>query len=217
MRRAAETKKKSLSNTGHLLTGLCALFFLTAFGLSFVLLFRSLYYFELDYLNIPGSSGYTKEEIIANYDALIRWCMPWVRTEFSLPTFPSSAGAIYHFEQVKSVFRTVWALGIAGGLALIPLLTAGFRSNKARFRIAGWTVLVIPFLLGLWAASDFNRAFVLFHELVFRNDNWIFDYRTDPVILILPEAYFMHCFAVILFIVAAGAFILLRLGRRKDL
>ena len=217
MRRAADTKRKSLPYTGHLLTGLCALFFFIALGLTFVLLFRALYYFELDYLNISETSGYSREEILANYNALIRWCMPWVQTEFSLPTFPSSPGAIYHFAQVKSVFRLVWILGVVGGLALIPLLAAGFRSGKTRFRIAGWTVLVVPTLLGLWAAADFNRAFVLFHELVFRNDHWIFDARTDPVILILPEAYFMHCFAVILLIVAIGAFTLLMLGRRRDL
>ena len=34
--------------------------------------------------------------------------------------------------------------------------------------------------------------------LVFRNDFWIFDWRTDPVILILPDTFFLHC-AVLIF------------------
>ncbi len=192
--------------------------FFIAFGLVFVLLFRPFYLFELDHLNIVEMSGFSREEILVNYDALIRWCMPWIRSEFSLPTFSFSPGAAYHFEQVKSVFRIVWILGTAGGLVFILLLRSGLKDGRRKgLRTAGLTVLVVPFLLGLFAAVDFNRAFILFHEMVFRNDYWIFDQTTDPVILILPEAYFMHCFALILAIVGAGAFLLLWLGRRKDL
>lgn len=192
--------------------------FFIALGLAFVLLFRPFYLFEMDHLNIVGMSGFSREEILTNYDALIRWCMPWVRSSFSLPTFSFSSGAAYHFEQVKTVFRIVFILGAAGGLALMLLLRSGLRADRSKgLRTAGLTMLTVPSLLGIFAASDFNRAFVLFHEVVFRNDYWIFDETTDPVILILPEIYFMHCFAVILAFVGGGAFLLLRLGRRKDL
>ncbi|HPF18397.1 MAG TPA: TIGR01906 family membrane protein [Bacillota bacterium] len=218
MRCAADAKLKPLSMAGNITAGLCALLFFIALGLATVLLFRPFYYFEIDFLNITETSGFSREEIILNYDALIRWCMPWTRTSFSLPTFPSSADAMFHFEQVKSVFRIVWILGLFGGLASLLLLFRGVRcGDKARFRIAGRTVLTVPLLLGLWAAADFNRAFVLFHEWIFRNEYWIFDYRTDPVILILPETFFEHSFILIMLIVAAGAVLLMRLGRKTDL
>jgi integral membrane protein (TIGR01906 family) len=35
-------------------------------------------------------------------------------------------------------------------------------------------------------------AFVVFHKLLFRNEYWLFDYRTDPVIMVLPDQFFMH-------------------------
>ena len=31
----------------------------------------------------------------------------------------------------------------------------------------------------------------MFYKIFFRNDYWVFDYRTDPVILALPEQLFM--------------------------
>ena len=61
----------------------------------------------------------------------------------------------------------------------------------------------IPTVIGFLAAIDFNKAFVIFHQIVFRNDYWIFNEATDPVITILPEAFFMHCFMMIVGIVMA--------------
>ena len=54
--------------------------------------------------------------------------------------------------------------------------------------------LVLPLVLGALAALDFDRAFVIFHSLFFPGKtNWIFDWRTDPIILVLPQDFFMHC------------------------
>ena len=53
---------------------------------------------------------------------------------------------------------------------------------------------MLPVVLGILAALDFNRAFVVFHSIFFPGkSNWIFDYRTDPIILVLPQNFFMHC------------------------
>ena len=46
---------------------------------------------------------------------------------------------------------------------------------------------------------DFQRAFVVFHTLFFPGKtNWLFDWRTDPIILFLPEAFFRNCALLIL-------------------
>ena len=37
-------------------------------------------------------------------------------------------------------------------------------------------------IIGVLAALDFDRAFVLFHTVVFPGKtNWVFDWRTDPI------------------------------------
>ena len=43
----------------------------------------------------------------------------------------------------------------------------------------------------------FDKAFVLFHQVFFDNDDWMFDYRTDPIISFLPETFFFLCFLLI--------------------
>ena len=218
MHRNAKKKNVKLSWKGHIITGLCALLFLIAAGLILALSFRQLYYFDIEYLNIPENSGFSREEILLNYNALMDWCMPWVTSDFSLPSFPSSASAITHFEQVKTVFNAVLALGLFSAIGLIFLLALAPKNGKrTRFTVAGIITLTVPAVIGIYAALDFNRAFVLFHNVVFRNDLWIFDYKTDPVIQILPEAYFMHCAIVIMSVVILGAGGLFMLGRRKKL
>ena len=40
-------------------------------------------------------------------------------------------------------------------------------------------------LLAIPIAVDFNKCFILFHEIMFSNDYWIFNPQLDPVINIL--------------------------------
>ena len=54
-------------------------------------------------------------------------------------------------------------------------------------------------------ALNWEKVFISFHELVFQNDYWLFDPVTDPVILVLPDEYFMHCAIMIIGIVLLGA------------
>lgn len=44
---------------------------------------------------------------------------------------------------------------------------------------------------GLLFMSDFNKYFTMFHEIFFTNDLWLLDPRTDLLIRMLPEGFFM--------------------------
>ena len=41
---------------------------------------------------------------------------------------------------------------------------------------------------------NFEQVFIAFHEVLFRNQDWIFDPNTDPVINMLPDTFFLECF-----------------------
>jgi integral membrane protein (TIGR01906 family) len=60
---------------------------------------------------------------------------------------------------------------------------------------------------------NFSRAFVVFHEIAFSNDYWIFDPRIDPVIRILPEWFFMYAAFLILLYMVLLALLTLLLGK----
>jgi integral membrane protein (TIGR01906 family) len=45
--------------------------------------------------------------------------------------------------------------------------------------------------VGLLVMSDFNKYFLMFHEMLFDNDLWLLDPRTDLLIRMLPEGFFL--------------------------
>ena len=81
-----------------------------------------------------------------------------------------------------------WAvLLIVGGAYLL-------QDRRRARRCAGLAplILLIPLgAFGLWAAVDFDRAFIFFHRVLFSNDLWLLDPRTDLLIRICPESMFM--------------------------
>ena len=62
-----------------ILIGLVFFLLFISIGVVFTINFRPLYYLDIKLLNIPESSGYSKEEIIANYNALIDYSSPFLR------------------------------------------------------------------------------------------------------------------------------------------
>ena len=82
-----------------------------------------------------------------------------------------------------------WAiLLIVGGAFLLQ--------NRRRARLCAWLsplILVLPLgAFAVYAAMNFDAAFTLFHRMLFRNDLWLLDPRTDLLIRVCPESMFMH-------------------------
>lgn len=167
-----------------------------------------------------NSHQLSAEQMQANYDAVIDYSLlPWVG-ELQLPYLPMSAAGAQHFAEAKDIFQLFvqgsW-LGLLAAVVLGVWLWRRYRS--ARFLTAGAIIaLATPVLLALPLAIDFDRAFLVFHQIAFDNDLWIFDPATDPIINYLPEALFMrNAFAILGLMVgfAAVAFIIgRRLSRR---
>lgn len=171
-----------------------------------VVCFKPLYYRDIDSYQMTQRTGLPEEEIRANYDEMIRFLMRFSGDELTLPTLPMSEGGKIHFADVKHLFNAVKILGIislAGAAACAVLLR---REDRRRsLYAAGFITLGIPAVLGIFVAVAWERFFVLFHKVFFHNDYWIFDARTDPVITILPDGFFMHCMIAIVGLVALGA------------
>ncbi len=181
-----------------LLSVLLFLLFLSS-SVFLTLAFKPLYYLDIKALDIPKTSGYDEKTIKENYDALIDYNLPLRDGDLSFPSLPMSAHGKQHFEEVKDIFDAFKVLA----LVCIPLCGVGvfyFHTAPKKLYLpltAGLTV-VLPLLGGLLIALNWERVFVSFHELFFDNDYWIFDSTYDPVITILPDAFFMHCAVMIL-------------------
>lgn len=189
-----------MKKIGHillgLLFGLLCLIAATALALALIHVTGLPYRIDINALDIPDSSGYSREVILENYNAAMRFLSPFSNGPFHLPDLAYSAEGAQHFDDCKVIFNGVY---LAGGASLILLITILLiRRRDRRFLLTGGiTTLAVPLALLGFIAVDFDRMFTLFHEIFFSNDLWIFDPRYDEIITILPSAFFMHCAIVI--------------------
>ena len=183
--------------------------------------FEPLYYSDIERYDLVERTGMSEQEIRDNYDEMIRFLMRWEGDELTLPTLPMSEGGKIHFADVKHVFNGVKILGLASlGIAVLCFFVLRRQNRRGSLIAAGIITLGIPAVLGAFVAVAWDRFFILFHKIFFHNDYWIFDAKTDPVITILPDGFFMHCMIMIVALVAAGAavcFIAAAVQKRKKM
>jgi integral membrane protein (TIGR01906 family) len=189
--------------------GILFTLFLISLGLIIAINLRFLYYADIKWFNLEESSGFSYQTIKDNYNALIDYCSPFYQGDLVFPSLAASASGISHFAEVKVIFNTFYLLFAGTTVALIAILIYKLKKGQYRFYfVSSITSIVLPlFVLGA-CAIDFDTTFILFHKIAFRNDDWLFDPSTDPIITLLPENFFLQCALVIVAIVLLGSLIL---------
>ncbi len=179
--------------------------------------FRFIYYLDVELLDIPRTSGYSKEVIIENYNALIDYNSPFYKGDLAFPSLPSSPHGIIHFEEVKNIFVSFYYIGFVSVAALAGIIYYKNKHKDYRYlKVSAVTVLVVPIIAAIGVVLNFDATFVLFHKIFFRNDYWLFDPATDPVINILPDTFFLHCLIVIIVFIVVGSMMLFSASRILD-
>lgn len=180
-----------------------------SFGVVFTINFKPLYYLNVNLLNIPETSGYPKNEIIENYNALIDYSSPFYKGELSFPTLDASPSGIQHFKEVKDIFMLFYLLGTFSLFASVAIIIYKYKKRDISYLpVSSLTAIILPIITGLLLSIDFDTSFVIFHKMFFNNDFWIFDPMTDPVINILPAEFFLHCALLIIAIILMSSLFL---------
>ena len=155
------------------------------------------YPLEISWLNLTSRVHVQPQTIQHNFNVLMNYLTNPLSQVLAMPDFPSSASGIHHFVVVKGLFH------LAQGVAIVTLpifylfwkqvIQKGFLSLYRRGLLI---MLSLPLVLGLVGVFiGFEQFFTLFHQILFvGDDTWLFDPAKDPVILILPEDFFLHCF-----------------------
>ncbi|MGN0354838.1 MAG: TIGR01906 family membrane protein [Muricoprocola sp.] len=192
--------------------------FLVSFAVVGTLAFRPLYYRDIQALHISEVSGYSEEEIRANYDEVIDYELFPSHKELNLVGMPMSEEARIHFQEVKEIFGFFEKmLVMTFFLGTVGIVWQHRKHHDAYLRLAGEISVVIPAVLGVLMAFRWDWLFDTFHELMFSNDYWLFNPVTDPIINILPDEFFLHCGCMILGIILAGAVVFFSLsGIKKE-
>lgn len=101
-----------------------------------------------------------------------------------------SKGGRIHFEEVKRIFEMIQIVCLLTFFTTSYLVYRQIKQKEYRFfKLTAILTIVIPLILGFFAFVEFDRLFVMFHQLVFSNDYWLFNPRLDPIINILPENF----------------------------
>lgn len=173
--------------------------------INFTVGFKQLYYFDIDYLNISELSGLSEDDIKLNYDYLIDYNLNKNVSEFKLPTLKSSPQGKIHFEEVRNIFQNINKLAkLLLVVFLVGIILSVKNKNIKILKTTSITLIIMPLLLTVPILLNFEKSFIIFHKLLFRNDYWIFNPNLDPVINILPEEFFHSGMMILILILLAS-------------
>jgi integral membrane protein (TIGR01906 family) len=188
---------------------LCFTFSFIVLIVNFTLLFKPLYYADINILNIEDSSNLSKAELKANYDYVITYLTQYEDEEFNLPTLPSSINGQTHFKEVKAIFDNLKIMLLFSILISIIGIIINKRKKKFKYLLTSSIILIImPIILFIPFIINFDKSFTTFHHIFFNNDYWLFDVDLDPIITILPQDFFFHCAILILSLIIIISLIL---------
>ena len=181
------------------LFALALVFLILTLSIALPIYIRPFYYAHIGPMELEAYTGLTAEELREAYDGILDY-LTLPNRPFSCGVLPFSPEGEAHFADCRVLFdlnRNVLLLS-GGVLALLLLLRKKFGPYRLGGRSAafwaGLLALIAPLVIGGLAALDFDRAFVIFHKIFFPGkSNWLFDWRTDPIILALPQEYFRNC------------------------
>lgn len=176
-------------------------------AIKFTFNFKSLYYFNIEYSNIEEFSGLSREEIKENYNYVIDYTNSKEDMEFTLPSLPASEVGKIHFKEVKDIYKALDFMLIFL-IAIVLFFLFLNRSFLYLLKQVSYLLLAIPLIILIPFLINFDASFTAFHKIFFRNDYWIFDPKTDPIINILPQEFFFHCALMILFLIMTASLLL---------
>lgn len=189
------------------------LLFAIALALGIIHTTNFIYEIDVHIFGMVDETGYSAHEAEDNVEAALSYLSPFNNGDFELINMEFSEEGASHFADCKVIFNYIYLFGSISLIALI-LIYCFLKPDKLTVRIASVLTVLLPlFVLGAMAI-DFDKAFVIFHELLFSNSDWIFDPATDPIITVLPAEFFMHCGIFIVSAVIIAAFIVWFSGKR---
>lgn len=178
---------------------ICVFLLLLTASIGLPIYIRPFYYAHIGAYDLAQVSGYSESEIKEAYDEVLDY-LTLPGKSFGTGVMPCSHEAEHHFADCKVLFELNAFLLVGSGF-ILGLLFA-LRKKWGPYRLgkhsSAWWAAVLsvtaPIVIGVLAAINFDRAFVVFHSIFFPGKtNWIFDWHADQIIRVLPQEFFRNC------------------------
>ncbi|MDA1347292.1 MAG: TIGR01906 family membrane protein [Chloroflexi bacterium] len=106
---------------------------------------------------------------------------------------------VLHMKDVKFLVKGVYRLQEISGVYLLVFAAVGLWLGRRSFLprlgyygvLGGAITLAVVALAGLASVVGFDQVFLAFHQISFTNDLWQLDPRTDMLLIMFPQGFFL--------------------------
>ncbi len=214
--------KRIIFNLAHYLLVIAIPVLLVTSSLRVVINSSRMYEYEFNKYNISVVAGISQADLLRAAGELVRYfnqpgTLLGVQVRIASverELFNSREKA--HMEDVRNLVRGVyrWQLLSLGyvlfySVALLLVLKSGALRELARGALKGaLATLGILLILGIGSLVGFDALFLQFHLLVYTNNLWMLDPRTDYLLAMFPQGFFLDATLLVAGIAVAGAALL---------
>ena len=142
--------------------------------------------------DILPEAGISEEELIALDGDLAAYL---AGDASALDDSPFNERELTHMADCFDLFvllrRVLLAAGIAAAVLLAGAALLGHQVAASAALTGALALLGLIAIVGIWGIVDFDSLFTAFHHMLFTNDLWLLDPRTDLLIRICPQSMFM--------------------------
>ena len=194
-----------------------AIIIITLIGtVNYVCFDRNFYSYEFKKLNISASSSIAFDDLVNSMDVLLDYLRGDRNDMIVYGTVDNEYREIFnqrekdHMVDVRDLYhntnRVMITAAITSAVILAISLFKHYEDILSAIYHAYRNVLLILMIIlasiGLLCWLDFNSFWTQFHLLFFRNDLWLLNPKTDLLIRMVPEAFFLDLVSVIAIIFA---------------
>lgn len=146
-------------------------------------------------------SGLQAKQLIDSFKEMVDYLIKPQQKVLSLTYFSSSDQGLQHFSDVKFLIFMTMLIMLVSFLLAIPMIK-WLKKKRQHRKLTSHFLLarLLPIILLLTMIIAFDKFFIFFHQILFRNNYWLFDPLIDPVITILPQEFFMAIFIMTILI-----------------
>jgi integral membrane protein (TIGR01906 family) len=125
-----------------------------------------------------------------------------------------------HMRDVRTVFASFF---LAAAIAAVVLVASAVMARANGTRALLWRRVARGALAtgiatiagGIVAVTSFDASFELFHQLFFPAGTYLFDPRTDRLVQLFPEQFWVETSIAVGIVIVALSFVIAAVGRRR--
>ncbi|AKP66896.1 TIGR01906 family membrane protein [Companilactobacillus ginsenosidimutans] len=151
----------------------------------------AIFKFDIHHYFLDQEANMGASKLMHNYNQMMNYLLNPFSGDFHLDDFRSSVNGRAHFSDCKNLFMLNFTVFILSGIYVFFR-----RKRRAHFNKTFLYITIFGIVLVALMAIDFDGFFVVFHKILFRNNDWLFDPSLDPIIDVLPDEFFVQCFAL---------------------